>query len=142
MPFLHHGLSQESPLPLGTSLPGTSQPFWLLLCDGSSWIGSWLLLSWHADTPLSQPWLSFLLQWHSCLGFSDHSWVEGSPLRTELILRDTPGSARPTHLLSLVSSHYFNTMLVKKNVLDDLSQKHFLLLMAFMQPIHTLFSIT
>lgn len=68
---------QESPLPLGTSLPATALPSYPPLCDGSSWVGSWLLLSWHADTPLSWPlpFCSGVL----LLGVSDHTWVEGTP---------------------------------------------------------------
>lgn len=69
------------------------------------------------------------------------SLVEGSPLRTELIFERRQAVHAP--LTFPVSSHYFNTTLVKKIVLGDLSQKHFLLLLLpLMQLIHTLFSIT
>lgn len=73
----------------------------------------------------------------SSLGFTDHSWVEGCPLRVELILTlCTP------HSLSQCPLTTSTQRWLKLNVLHDLSQKHFLLLMALLPLIHTLSSIT
>jgi hypothetical protein len=77
------------------------------------------------------------LLWVLLPQFCDHRWVKGSPLRAELI----PTLCTP-HSFSLCLLTTSTQRWLKLNVLHDLSQEHFLLLMALLPLIHALFSIT